>query len=78
VYQVTGTFIGMNRQGLNYSHEVVSPLVRYMSYRYFVSGILELEVGNRDVVIDFGNGTLDNLVDITINGTTYTNVALTH
>ncbi len=78
VYQVTGTFTGTNRQGFNYFHEVVTPLIRYMSYRYFVSGILELEVGNRDIVIDFGDGTLDNLVDITINGTTYPNVPLTH
>ena len=78
VYQVTGSFTGTNRQGFNYSHEVITPLVRYMSYRYFVSGILELEVGNREIVIDFGDGTLDNLVDITINGTTYPDVPLTH
>jgi hypothetical protein len=31
-----------------------------MAYHYIVQGVLHLEIGNRDIVIDFGDGTLDN------------------
>ncbi len=77
-YEITGSFTGTNRNGNDYTHTIDVALVRVMAYRYFVSGILHIEVGNRDIVIDFGDGTLDNLVDITINGTTYPDIELTH
>lgn len=78
IYEITGTFTGTNRNNINYLHEVTTPLVRKMAYHYIVQGVLHLEIGNRDIVIDYGDGTLDNLVDITINGTTYYDVQLTH
>ncbi|PKP21896.1 MAG: hypothetical protein CVU02_02010 [Bacteroidetes bacterium HGW-Bacteroidetes-19] len=77
-YEIVGTFTGTNRNNIAYVHEVTTPLVRKMAYHYIVQGVLHLEIGNRDIVIDFGDGTLDNLVDITINGTTYYDVQLTH
>jgi hypothetical protein len=78
VYSITGSFTGTNRAGNDYTHTTDIALVKVMAYRYFVSGIIHIEVGNRDIVIDFGDGTLDNLVDITINGTTYPDIELTH
>lgn len=77
-YEFVGTFTGTNRNNVIYIHEVTTPLVRKMAYHYIVQGVLHLEIGNRDIVIDYGDGTLDNLVDITINGTTYYDVQLTH
>lgn len=77
-FEIVGTFTGTNRNNVIYLHEVTTPLVRKMAYHYIVQGVLHLEIGNRDIVIDFGDGTLDNLVDITINGTTYYDVQLTH
>jgi hypothetical protein len=77
-FEIVGTFTGMNRNNVAYLHEVTTPLVRKMAYHYIIQGVLHLEIGNRDIVIDYGDGTLDNLVDITINGTTYYDVQLTH
>ena len=72
---ITGTASGTNRKSRVYSMEITKPLVfkrecassRKVSIA--VEGTKELTVDGKLVVIDYGDGTCDNKVTITINGT---------
>jgi hypothetical protein len=74
---VTGTASGINRTGENYSMEITKPLVfkRECSSsnkrREFIAaeGTKQLTTGEKVMTIDYGDGTCDNKVMITINGT---------
>lgn len=72
---ITGTASGTNRKSRVYSMEITKPLVfkRECSSSRKVSiaveGTKELTVDGKLIVIDYGDGTCDNKVTITINGT---------
>ena len=74
---ITGTASGTNRKGENYSMEITKPLVfkRECSSNtkrkefIAVEGTKQLTVGDKLIIIDYGDGTCDNKVTITINGT---------
>lgn len=74
---ITGTASGTNRKGENYSMEITKPLVfkRECSSnnkrKEFIAaeGTKHLTVGDKLIIIDYGDGTCDNKVTITINGT---------
>jgi hypothetical protein len=74
---VTGTASGINRKGSTYSMEITKPLVfkreceSSNKRREFIAveGTKELTVDEKLMVIDYGDGTCDNKVTITIDGT---------
>ncbi|MEK6780672.1 MAG: hypothetical protein AABY93_03145 [Bacteroidota bacterium] len=73
----TGTASGTNRKGYNYSMVITKPLVfkrecssdRKRKEFIAVEGTKELTVDGKLIVIDYGDGTCDNTITITINGT---------
>jgi hypothetical protein len=71
--QITGTANGTKRDGISYSMEVLETLVYKRGCRAAgvwipVSGIKQLTFDGNVAVIDYGDGTCDNEVSITING----------
>lgn len=78
-YSITGSGSGTNALGLNFTAQInaAKPLVRDMSCsvgkRNFVSGEITLTPSGKPArVIDFGTGTCDNVITVTVNGRTRT------
>jgi hypothetical protein len=70
---VTGSSNGTNASGGNWSTIITSPLVHKRSCREIVSGSKTVTPASRPArIVDYGNGTCDNTVNVTINGNTYT------
>lgn len=70
---VEGSANGTRRDGVSYSVEIISRIIykrACWSERVFipVSGIKQYTSGDNVVVVDYGDGTCDNEVTITING----------
>ncbi len=70
---VTGSSNGTNASGGSWSTIITSPLVHKRSCREIVSGSKTVTPASRPArIVDYGNGTCDNTVNVTINGNTYT------
>lgn len=71
---VTGSGSGTNKNGKSYTMEITTPLVYSTACRFSdqvfvpVQGIKHLKVESKDITIDYGDGTCDNKVTITVNG----------
>ena len=71
---VTGSATGKNRHNQDYSMTITETLLYKKECAVFnkvfmaVKGIKELVTADKKVTIDYGNGTCDKLVTITING----------
>lgn len=72
--EVTGSSTGTTATGETFSSTITQPLVRIYQegcYRFYVSGILEItKADGTEITINYGDGTCDNLAEVTINGTT--------
>ncbi len=68
VFTIEGVATGTNRKGNAYTHTITSPLVVKNSCRWIVEGVIELKVGDKVAVLDYGMGECDNDATITING----------
>lgn len=75
VFSITGSTNGTNAKGTTYSALITKALVRDMSctkqFR-FVSGTVEVTRGDKKGTIDYGDGTCDGKVTVTVNGKTST------
>lgn len=74
---LTGSASGVNREGVDYTSGIINELVFKRSCREErvvipVSGVLEMTAGENTATVDFGDGTCDNDVAITVNGETTT------
>lgn len=72
---IDGTANGVNRRGVVCSMVITTPLVikRECSWRKHaipVSGVKEMTKDGELIIVDFGDGTCDNLVSITKDGVT--------
>lgn len=70
---ITGTAAGSNRDGKNYQMEITKPLVykracASTSGGIAVEGTKVLTVDGKVITIDYGSGTCDKMITITING----------
>ena len=73
VYQITGQTTGINRLEREFSVTIQSPLVVRLNCRSIVQGSILIQVtGRPDAILDYGDGTCDNLATITANGETKT------
>lgn len=72
-YTITGNSSGKNREGRNFTTNIISPLVKKGSCKFITSGVLELTPdGFKTRTVDFGNGTCDDQATFTVNGQTVT------
>ncbi len=74
VYLISGTSSGTTRTGSSYTANTVSPLKKYINFRYITDGTLAFTPsGKYTRYINFGysNGAKDNLAQVTIAGYTF-------
>lgn len=70
IYEIEGTSTGVNRRGNEYEHSISEPLVRKMGWPYLIQGIVKITIEEKELTIDYGDGTLDNQATVTYNGKT--------
>lgn len=75
VFQITGSATGSNSAGVSWTSTITDPLLRKFTCRWVGQGKIEITRNNNNAVLDFGDGTCDNKVTITINGISY-NISL--
>lgn len=71
-YEYTGNASGTLANGQSFSRNITKELYKKDGYIYFVSGTVEINVNGKITIIDFGDGTKDNIVTYTTNGVTST------
>jgi hypothetical protein len=72
VYSITGSGSGISAKGVSYTTTITTPLHRALNCHWFDSGVIEVNPANLPVrVIDYGSGSCDNNINVTINGVTY-------
>ncbi len=72
VFSVTGNWDTSFSSGFTRSGEVMEALRREASCPHFVSGTLAISQNNVDGVLNYGEGTCDNIAVITIGGQDFT------
>lgn len=71
-YDITGTAIGVNRNGLNYTMEITSPLRVAVICRWIKKGTIEIQPEDLHLrTVDFGTGDCDAAATVEINGNVY-------
>lgn len=75
-FTVTGTFSGTNRKGVTYSAEITEDITHktecWKSAIFMpVSGKIKYTTPQGEATVDYGDGTCDKKVTVTINGQTY-------
>lgn len=72
--EITGSSSGTTSDSTVFSLEITEPLVRiYQSgcFRHYVAGIIEItKADGTEITINYGDGTCDNLAEVTIDGVT--------
>lgn len=72
--EVSGSSNGTTADGTVFSSEIKEPLVRIYEedcFRHYVAGIVEIiKADGTEIIINYGDGTCDNLAEVTINGVT--------
>lgn len=71
VYLVTGSANGTNAEGEDYTMTITSPLRVQVGCHWVTAGILVIQSGNYQLIVDYGDGNCDGLVTVTYNGTDY-------
>ena len=72
VFEFTGSAVGKNREGKNYTVNVVVPVVKKSSCPWIDSGRIDLTPEGLAVrTVDYGTGVCDNQATLTINGNTF-------
>jgi hypothetical protein len=65
VFLITGNWTNTFKDGTVYSSDITQALQREMACRFIVSGTIDIDKGEKVGVIDFGDGTCDNLAIFT-------------
>ena len=65
VYEITGNWTTTFRNGNTYSHSIQTPLRRAFVCRFIVSGTVRIDRSNVGGLMDFGDGSCDNLATFT-------------
>lgn len=70
-FTVKGSASGTNRDGVTFTTTITKELKKFVTYRYFVSGIVEHKVGAKaTVTLDYGDGAKDNTATLSVEGKT--------
>ncbi len=68
VFLITGKWTITNKDGEIKIATIIEPLRREMSCRFIVSGITEIEIGDKKITLNYGDGTCDDIAIATVNG----------
>lgn len=70
VIRITGKAWGKNLKGENYRMEIIEPIIAKTSCSEgrYVQGVKNRTFKNREVVIDYGDGTCDDEFTVSVNG----------
>ena len=67
-YTFEGSASGVNRNGKAYSKEITQPVKILTIFKFPVEGVFTLTVGDKQLVLDYGDGSLDNKATVTVDG----------
>ncbi len=71
--EITGNSTGKNREQRNFSVSIVTPLEKRSWHKHLVKGTLKIiPEGLNERIVDFGDGTEDNIGTFTVKGNTFT------
>jgi len=76
VFEITGNWTSIFRNGNTHSYEVVIPLRRVVICRYFVSGTIDAQRTNFSGIFDYGVGDCDNEATFTFDDGTVREIIL--
>lgn len=68
VFSITGNASGVNRDGVAYSSEITIPLIKARNCRWVQEGEITITTEDGTAVINYGDGTCDNVATVTVNG----------
>jgi len=72
--EITGFSNGVTADGTTFESEIIEPLIRIYEegcFRFYVAGIVKINKTNgTEILINYGDGTCDNLAEVTIDGVT--------
>ncbi len=72
VYLITGGSTGVNREDIPFTETITTELRVELDCRYIVSGVREITPeGIETRIVDYGDGDCDNLITVTIGGSTF-------
>lgn len=73
VIEITGNSSGKNREQRKFTSTITSALVKRSWHKHIVMGTLKITPeGLEERMVDFGDGTEDNIGTFTVNGNTFT------
>ena len=74
-YSITGSALGTNRKGVDYTATIMQPLIKRFTvgcFRHFVSGTVSISNSRSNTLLlnydPAGTGVCDNIASVTING----------
>lgn len=70
IFTITGSATGVNRKGYTYTHTITNALVIKNACHWIVEGTIEMVANGKTAILDYGDGTCDNLATVTVNGKT--------
>jgi len=70
VFLITGNWEFTGVDGVMHSGTITTPLRKELACRFIVSGVIALQKDDLSATLDFGDGTCNNLAELTINGVT--------
>lgn len=72
VILMSGSSSGTLPGGEQFTKEITSPLRMDASCKMITSGVLEIEVDGQDITVDFGDGSCDREIEVTVDGASTT------
>jgi len=67
-YEITGSATGTTFAKKAYNMQIISPLNSIAGYKYYVSGVVEINTDNGRQLLNFGDGVKDSIATLTLNG----------
>lgn len=71
-FSIEGTASGVNRREQQYARTITSPLIVKRSCRWITAGVIDVEVGDRNATLDYGEGECDRFATITVDDESWT------
>ena len=71
IFSSTGTWTIIDKDGIEKSVKIITPLIRKAACRFIVSGVVEINANGTNIIVDYGDGTCDNIAIATSNGNEY-------